>query len=116
MQEPDVDEGDVAKTDGRLVVRLTGQDLVVTDVSGTAPRELSRLRLPGRPTTGTELLLHDGHAVVVGTESLPVPGGPIFDRRASSRAARRGSCRSPSTATSGCGCSASTSPTPPRPP
>ena len=81
VQEPDVDEGDVAKTDGRLVVRLTGQDLVVTDVSGTEPRELSRLRLPGRPTTGTELLLHDGHAVVVGTESLPVPGGPIFDRQ-----------------------------------
>jgi hypothetical protein len=80
VQEPDVDEADVAKTDGRLLVRLTGPDLVVTDVTGAQPRELSRLRMPGRPTTGTELLLHDGHAVVVGAESVPVRGGPVFDR------------------------------------
>ena len=37
VQEADVDESDVAKTDGRLVVQVSGDRLVVTDVSGNAP-------------------------------------------------------------------------------
>ena len=48
-QEAGVDEPDVAKTDGRIVVRLLdGRRLVITDVTGTAPREVADWRLPGR--------------------------------------------------------------------
>ena len=44
-QEAEVDEPDVAKTDGRLVVRLQdGRRLVVTDVTGDEPRELADWR------------------------------------------------------------------------
>src|SRR5690242_4561100 len=46
-QETDVDEADAAKTDGRLVVRVVqGRHLVVTDVTGTEPRQLADYRLP----------------------------------------------------------------------
>ena len=47
-QEAGVDEPDVAKTDGRLVVRLQdGRRLVVTDVTGAEPRQVSEWRVPG---------------------------------------------------------------------
>ncbi|MGO4256942.1 beta-propeller domain-containing protein [Marmoricola sp. RAF53] len=73
-QEADVDEPDVAKTDGRRVVRLT-QDgvLVVTDVTGTRPRELGRLRLPGQAAGDDELLLVGEHALVVGGDLAAMP-------------------------------------------
>ena len=46
-QEADVDEPDVAKTDGRLVVRVRdGRRLVITDVTGTEPRELAAWQAP----------------------------------------------------------------------
>src|SRR4051794_31803354 len=46
-QEADVDEPDVAKTDGHRVVRLVDQrTVVVTDVTGAEPRELGRVSLP----------------------------------------------------------------------
>ncbi|QWZ08262.1 beta-propeller domain-containing protein [Nocardioides panacis] len=75
-QEADVDESDVAKTDGSLVVRLADRSLVVTDVSGAAPVELSRTRLPGPALVRPELLLHDDHVVVVGDEPGPGVGWP----------------------------------------
>ncbi len=65
LQEADVDEADVAKTDGERVVSIAGSDLVVTDVTGTAPVELGRLELPPRLRSG-ELLLQGDIAVVVG--------------------------------------------------
>ena len=48
-QEADVDESDIAKTDGSLVVRISERELVVTDVSASRPRELSRTTLPWSP-------------------------------------------------------------------
>ncbi len=83
VQEPGVDEPDVAKTDGRVVVRLVGGELVVTDVTGDAPREVSRTRLPGPALAHPELLLADGRAYVVGTERAPLvrPGAAPPDRR-----------------------------------
>ena len=66
VQEAGVDESDTAKTDGHLVVRLDGDSLVVTDVSGTAAEELSRTALPGPSLSSPELLLHDGRVTVVG--------------------------------------------------
>ncbi len=66
VQEPGVDEPDVAKTDGRLLVHVDGRRLVATDVTGAAPRELSTLPLPGG-LGATELLLVGDRVVVLGT-------------------------------------------------
>ncbi len=82
-QEADVDESDVAKTDGSLVVRVTGRSLVVTDVSGEAPVEVSRTPLPGPTLVRPELLLHGDRVVVVGDELGPGwgwPEGAAIDR------------------------------------
>jgi hypothetical protein len=68
VQEADVDESDVAKTDGTLLVRVAGRSLVVTDVSGDRPRELSRTPLPGPTLQHPELLLRGDRVVVVGNE------------------------------------------------
>ncbi|HYO38937.1 MAG TPA: beta-propeller domain-containing protein [Nocardioidaceae bacterium] len=76
VQEAGVDEPDVAKTDGRVLVRISGHSLVVTDVSGERPLELSRSALPGREVLGTELLLHGERVLVVEGERL-WPGGPV---------------------------------------
>jgi hypothetical protein len=63
-QEADVDEPDVAKTDGRRVVRLVDQRVVVvSDVTGAEPRELGRISLPV-DTYGGELLLAGDHVLV----------------------------------------------------
>ena len=67
-QEADVDEADIAKTDGGIVVRVSGPQLVVTDVSSAAPREVSRTPLPGPALDRPELLLRDHRVVVVGDE------------------------------------------------
>lgn len=81
-QEADVDEADVAKTDGSLVVRISGRELVVTDVSGDLPRELSRTPLPGPTLNQPELLLRDRHVLVVGDEASPVYWrGDVFPGR-----------------------------------
>lgn len=68
VQEAGVDEPDVAKTDGSLLVRVLGRRLVVVDVSGDHPRELSRIRLPGNHIVGTELLLVGTDVVALSTE------------------------------------------------
>ncbi len=80
VQEPDVDEADTAKTDGRIVVRVVGRDLVVTDVAGARPVQLSRTRLPGARMVSPELVLSDGRVLVVGDEPvLAFRSGPIVD-------------------------------------
>ena len=86
VQEAGVDEPDVAKTDGTLVVHVArGRNLVVTDVSGQ-PRELSRVALPVR-LGSPELLLVGDTVVVIGVDTYygnsPVPmdtriAGPSF--------------------------------------
>ncbi len=68
-QESGVDEPDVAKTDGRIVVRLEGRRVVITDVSGPAPRELATSTLPEGDYQG--LLLVDGHVLVAGNAPAP---------------------------------------------
>ena len=64
-QEAGVDEPDVAKTDGRVVVRLDQQQrrVLVTDVSGPRPRELSSWSLP-RTAYADGLLLVGSHVLV----------------------------------------------------
>lgn len=64
-QEVGVDEPDVAKTNGRIVVRVDDQNtLVVTDVTGSQPREVGRLRMP-QDFFGGELLLIGHHVLVL---------------------------------------------------
>jgi uncharacterized secreted protein with C-terminal beta-propeller domain len=64
-QEADVDEPDLAKTDGRRVVRLVDQRvMVVSDVTGAAPVELGRVSLPV-DAYGGELLLAGDHVLVM---------------------------------------------------
>lgn len=65
VQEAGVDEPDVVKTDGELLVRLVEDDLVVYDVSGKEPERVSRFDLPGRVTEPAEFLLVGDRAVVV---------------------------------------------------
>ena len=87
-QEADVDEPDVAKTDGRIVVRLQdGRRLVVTDVTGDEPRELADWRLPGT-AYADGLLLVDDHVLlgasnqVMGREGFVAPdsgGTELYD-------------------------------------
>ncbi len=79
-QEADVDEPDVAKTDGRIVVRLQdGRALVVTDVTGSEPREIANWRLPdaayadGLLLVGDHVLLSNG-ARMMGREGFMPQG------------------------------------------
>jgi len=71
VQELGVDESDVVKVAGSLLLRLQHGSLVAYDVSGDAPVELSRTPVPdslgswlGSPAG--ELLFIDGRAVVFG--------------------------------------------------
>jgi uncharacterized secreted protein with C-terminal beta-propeller domain len=77
-QEADVDEPDVAKTDGRRVVRLVDQRVVaVSDVTGSEPRELGRISLPV-DTYGGELLLAGDHVLVSQAAGRWIGGpGPV---------------------------------------
>ena len=67
VQEADVDEADVVKTYGELLVRVVDGDLVLLDVTGDDPVELSEVDLP-RGLTSPELLLAGDRVVVTGTD------------------------------------------------
>ncbi|MGH3455144.1 MAG: beta-propeller domain-containing protein, partial [Nocardioidaceae bacterium] len=71
LQEIDVDEPDVAKTDGELVALIRGGDLIVYDASGDQPREIGRVHLADRLRV-TELLLVGDHAVLLGSATTPI--------------------------------------------
>ena len=74
VQEAGVDEPDVAKTNGTLVVHLRGRSVLVTDVSGDQPRELSRTRLPRRLVEPNLLLVGD-KVLVFGDDGYYYGGG-----------------------------------------
>ena len=65
VQEAGVDEPDVVKTNGEILVRLDGDDLTTYDVSGEAPTKISRFDLPGRTEQQPEFLLVGDRAVVL---------------------------------------------------
>ena len=75
VQEAGVDEPDVAKTNGTIVVHIANGDVVVTDLDGP-PRELSRVPLSGRQGN-PELLLVGDKVVVLSDDSyyggVPAP-------------------------------------------
>jgi hypothetical protein len=78
VQDAGVDESDVAKTDGRLLARVTGRTLVLTDVSGRRPRELSRTTLTGAAVVHAELVLRGSRVLVVGQQASVSRGGPVL--------------------------------------
>jgi hypothetical protein len=95
-QEADVDEPDVAKTDGRRVVRLVDQrTVVISDVTGAEPRELGRASLP-IDAYGGELLLAGDHVLVSqagGGWGGPMPLGGVAEDMASSKIVAFGGTR-----------------------
>ncbi|MET1058442.1 MAG: beta-propeller domain-containing protein [Nocardioides sp.] len=72
VQEAGVDEPDVVKTDGSLLVRVDGGTLTTYDVTGPTPRRLGSLTLPGIHRDNgdgvAELLLVGDRAVVLNTD------------------------------------------------
>jgi hypothetical protein len=76
-QEVGVDEPDVVKTDGHLLVYLrqaTG-DLEVADVSGATPHLTGSIHLPPAAPDGNGMFLTGGYAVVMGDGQWPAPSG-----------------------------------------
>ncbi len=69
LQEAGVDEPDVAKTDGRLVVSLDGGRLRVVDVSTDRPEARGTLDLAAAGINPSELLLDGDRVLVIGTSS-----------------------------------------------
>jgi len=69
VQESGVDEPDVVKTNGELMVRIEGDDLTTYDVSGTKVRKLSTIDLPGTIDDSAELLLIGEQVVVLAQEA-----------------------------------------------
>lgn len=69
-QEAGIDEPDVAKTDGRIVVRLQdNRRLVITDVSGPTPRDVGSWRA-SRDSSFDGLLLVGEHVVLSGSRAM----------------------------------------------
>jgi hypothetical protein len=82
VQEAGVDEPDIAKTDGEIVIRVVGRrGLEITDVSGAEARLLSRIRLPGRYQDVRELLLVGDTVLVVGRQGYGYPWAADFAGR-----------------------------------
>lgn len=78
VQEIGVDEPDVVKTDGKLIVTTAAGSLRVIDAGGGSPREIARLPLAedGVSHVEAELLLSGDHVVVLvrGTSMVPYAG------------------------------------------
>ncbi len=72
VQEAGVDEPDVVKTDGRMIVTVTGSDLRVVDVADGSPEAVGRLSL-GTEYVNANLLLSGDHALVLLREHRMVP-------------------------------------------
>jgi hypothetical protein len=75
VQEAGVDEPDVAKTNGEILVTVRGRVLVVFDVTGEEPEQVGRLTLD-RELWNAELLLV-GDRVVVISSTAGYGVGPI---------------------------------------
>lgn len=70
VQEAGVDEPDVVKTNGELLVRIEGGRLTTYDVSGTTPERLGTLGVPG--VDEGEILLIGTRVVVLDSEESGV--------------------------------------------
>lgn len=74
VQEAGIDEPDIVKADGTTLFVVSGQTLYTVDTRPATPQILDSAVLPAG---GDELLLHDGHALVIGQSLirtfLPTP-------------------------------------------
>jgi uncharacterized secreted protein with C-terminal beta-propeller domain len=75
-QEAGVDEPDVAKTNGTLLVRVLEGSVIVSDVTGDQPRALSSYDLP-EGMYGAELLLVGDRVVVTSSTTRAYPGDVV---------------------------------------
>ena len=66
VQEEQVDEPDTVKTDGELLARLRGDELLIYDVAGPRVRELSALQLTG--IDDAQILLSGDTVVALGVD------------------------------------------------
>ena len=66
VQESGVDEPDVVKSDGELLVRVQDDELTAYDVTGDEPAYLDAVDLPG--VADAELLLVGDTVVAIGTD------------------------------------------------
>ena len=80
VQESGVDEPDTVKTDGRRLVRVRNDELIVHDATGPQMRKVSTTRLP--KIFDAEILLDGDTVVAVGTD-LAGPHGPSGQRHGS---------------------------------
>lgn len=82
VQEADVDEPDLVKTNGTLAVRLRGTDLQVWNLRGKQPRKEGSIRLTR--VADASILLDGDDVVVVGTDQASRPseldGRPVGTR------------------------------------
>ena len=78
-QEAGIDEPDIAKTNGRIVVRVRENQRVVTftDVSGSSARQLAEWRIPQGSYVSNLLLVGD-HVLLVGERASGIE--PLMDR------------------------------------
>jgi hypothetical protein len=72
LQEADVDEPDLAKTDGEIVALIRNGDLIVYDASGAQGVEIGHLDLPHRQQI-RELLLVNDRAALLGSVTAAMP-------------------------------------------
>lgn len=79
VQEAEVDEPDAVKTDGRILVRLRGDQLLTYDVTGERVRELSALQLRG--VEDGEILLAGKTVVVIAADRLSPRSEQTGERR-----------------------------------
>ena len=70
VQEAGVDEPDIVKTDGRLVVTVVGPNLKVVDTTGAAPVEVGSLKLGDEYADASVLLEGDRAVVFVRTSPM----------------------------------------------
>jgi uncharacterized secreted protein with C-terminal beta-propeller domain len=73
VQEAGIDEPDVVKAAGTTLFVVSGTTLYAVDAGTPTPRLLGSVQLPG---SGDQLLVHDGHVLVVGQEAIR-PIGPV---------------------------------------
>jgi len=89
-QEVDVDEPDILKTDGELIVTVVEGRLRVVDATGTRPLEVGSLRLPQEWGWGAQLLMVGDRVVAMGSRwggggggggvPMPLVDGPAMGR------------------------------------
>ncbi|HYJ68509.1 MAG TPA: beta-propeller domain-containing protein [Nocardioidaceae bacterium] len=76
LQELDVDEPDLAKTNGEFVALIHDGDLVIVDASGAEPREIGRLDLAAEQHIKRLLLVGDRAVLLGATHSSVISIAP----------------------------------------